>query len=83
MRVRLWVLTRLRCRYERNDVRICSETVVSRLTALQGVDIDVSSVRFGSVHLAWYEEALDGWTGPLTSRPTVLSHYMNRKSFGS
>jgi hypothetical protein len=36
------------------------------------------SVRFGSVHLVWYEEVQDGWTGPLTSRP-----YTNRKSFGS
>ena len=36
------------------------------------------SVRFGSVHLVKYEEALDGWTGPLTSRP-----YTNRKSFES
>jgi hypothetical protein len=30
MRVRLWVLSRLRCRYERNDVRICSEFVCLR-----------------------------------------------------
>jgi hypothetical protein len=50
-----------------------------------GVSVDrttksccVPSVRFGSVHLVWYEEALDGRTGPLPSRP-----YMNRKSFGS
>jgi hypothetical protein len=28
-------------------------------------------VRFGSVHLAWYEEVQDGWTGPLTSRPIM------------
>jgi hypothetical protein len=35
-----------------------------------------NAVRFGSVHLAWYEEALDEWTGPLTSRRT-------RKPFGS
>jgi hypothetical protein len=37
--------------------------------------VRLGKVRFGSVHLVWYEEALDGWTGPLTSRP-----YMNRKS---
>jgi hypothetical protein len=31
-------------------------------------------VRFGSVHLVWYEETLDGWTVPLTTEPTLYEY---------